>query len=158
MRRACNSTSAASGITQSGLSSFTTPPSKPPGCGSRRCRRRTWSDFWRGPTRSTEAADAASDWLGPEAVFEPQAAALEGNVAGPDGVRTFMAGLRDLYEVFEVRYTDVRDLRDRVLALGTTRSVARGSGIEQELTLAVVATYKDYGDKRQALEAAGLRE
>jgi hypothetical protein len=91
-------------------------------------------------------------------VFEPQAAALEGNVAGPDGVRTFMAGLRDLYEVFEVRYTDVRDLRDRVLALGTTRSVARGSGIEQELTLAVVATYKDYGDKRQALEAAGLRE
>ena len=57
---------------------------------------------------------------------------------------------------FEVRYTDVRDLRDP--GLGTTRSVARGSGIEQELTLAVVATYKDYGDKRQALEAAGLRE
>ena len=32
--------------------------------------------------------DAASDWLDPEVVFEPQAAALEGNVAGPDGVRT----------------------------------------------------------------------
>jgi ketosteroid isomerase-like protein len=110
--------------------------------------------------------DAASDWLGPEVVFEPQAAALEGNIAGPDGVRTFMAGLRDLFEVFELRYTDVRDLGDRVLALGTTRSVARGSGIEQEFTLAVVATYKDglqthwkdYGDKQQALEAAGLSE
>ena len=68
--------------------------------------------------------DAASDWLGPEVVFEPQAAALEGNVAGPDGVRTFMAGFRDLFEVFELRYTDVRDLGDRVLALGTrARSV-----------------------------------
>jgi hypothetical protein len=42
--------------------------------------------------------DAASHWLGPEVVFEPLAAALEGNFAGPDGVRTFMAGLRDLFE------------------------------------------------------------
>ena len=110
--------------------------------------------------------DAASDWLGPEVVFEPLAASLEGNVAGPDGVRTFMADFRDLFEIFELRYTDVRDLGDRVLALGTTRSVARGSGIEQEFTIAVVATYKDgllthwkdYGDKQQALEAAGLSE
>ena len=110
--------------------------------------------------------DAASDWLGPEVVFEPQAAALEGNVVGPDDAKTFMAGFRDLFEVFELRYTDVRDLGDRVLALGTTRSVGRGSGIEQEFTLAVVATYKDglltrwkdYGDKQQALEATGLSE
>jgi hypothetical protein len=34
--------------------------------------------------------DAASDWLGPEVVFEPQAAALEGNVVGPDDAKTFM--------------------------------------------------------------------
>jgi hypothetical protein len=44
--------------------------------------------------------------------------------------------------------------------------VARGSGIEQEFTLAVVATFKDglvthwkdFGDKESALEAAGLSE
>jgi ketosteroid isomerase-like protein len=67
---------------------------------------------------------------------------------------------------FELRYTDVRDLGDRVLALGTTRSVARESGIEQEFVLAVVATFKDglvthwkdFGDKESALEAAGLSE
>ncbi len=110
--------------------------------------------------------DAATDWLGPNVVFEPLAAAMEGDFTGPDEVRTFMSGLRDLFEVFEVRYTDVRDLGDRVLALGTTRSVARGSGIEQEFTLAVVATFKDglvthwkdFGDKAAALEAAGLSE
>ena len=86
--------------------------------------------------------DAATDGFGPNVVFEPQAAALEGDLTGADEVRTFMAALRDLFEVFEVRYTDVRDLGDRVLALGTTRSVARGSGIEQEFTLAVVAASK----------------
>jgi limonene-1,2-epoxide hydrolase len=111
--------------------------------------------------------DGATEGLfSPEVVFEPQAAAIEGNLSGPDGVRTFMAGLLDLFEIFELRYTDVRDLGDRVLALGTTRSVARGSGIEQEFTLAVVATYKDgllthwkdYGDNQRALEAAGLSE
>ena len=110
--------------------------------------------------------DAATEGLSPEVVFEPLAAAMEGDLSAPEGVRTFMAGLLDLFEVFELRYTDVRDLGDRVLALGTTRSVARGSGIEQEFTIAVVATYKDgllthwkdYGDKQQALEAAGLSE
>lgn len=53
-----------------------------------------------------------------------------------------------------------------MLALGTTRSVARGSGIEQEFTLPVVAAFKDelmthwkdFGDKESALEAAGLSE
>ena len=110
--------------------------------------------------------DAATEGYSPEVVFEPLAAAIEGGLSGPDGVRTFMAELLDVFEVFEVRLTDVRDLGDRVLALGTTLSVARGSGIEQETTLAVVATYKDgllthwkdYGDKQQALEAAGLSE
>ena len=110
--------------------------------------------------------DAATDGFGPNVVFEPQAAALEGDLTGADEVRTFMAALRDLFEVFEVRYTDVRDLGDRVLALGTTRSVARGSGIEQEFTLAVVASFKDglvthwkdFGDKESALEPAGLSE
>ena len=110
--------------------------------------------------------DAATDGLGPNVVFEPQAAAMEGDFTGADEVRTFMSGLHDLYEVFELRYTDVRDLGDRVLALGTGRSVARESGIEQEWVLAVVATFKDglvthwkdFGDKESALEAAGLSE
>src|SRR5262245_15023858 len=110
--------------------------------------------------------DAVTDWVDPNVSFEPRAAEVEGNLTGAADVRAFVVGLHDLFEVFEVRYTDVRDLGSRVLALGTTRTVARGSGIEQEMTLAVVATYKDgllthwkdYGDKQLALEAAGLSE
>jgi ketosteroid isomerase-like protein len=121
--------------------------------------------------RGTEAfnrrdLDAATEGWSPGVVFEPRAAAVEGDLSGLEGARSFLAGLLDLFEVFELRYADVRDLGDRVLALGTTHSVARGSGIQQEFTLAVVATYKDgllthwkdYGDKQQALEAAGLSE
>jgi ketosteroid isomerase-like protein len=110
--------------------------------------------------------DGASEGLDADVIFEPQAAEIEGPYAGPDGVRRFLTGLADLFEVFELRYEDVRDLGDRVLALGTVRTVTKGSGIEQESPLAVVAVFrhgrvahwKDYGDADLALEAVGLRE
>lgn len=110
--------------------------------------------------------DVASEGLHPNVVFEPQAAGMEGTFEGPDGVRAFMTGLVDHYEVFELHYADVRDLGDRVLALGIARTVAKASGVEQEFPLAVVATFrhglvthwKDYGDRAAALEAVGLSE
>src|SRR5436190_14740753 len=87
--------------------------------------------------------NAASERFDPNIVFEPRATEMEGTFAGPDGVRAFLTGLADLYEVFQLHYADVRDLGDRVLALGTTSTVAKGSGIEQEFPLAVVATFRD---------------
>ena len=67
----------------------------------------------------------------------------------------------------EIDCPDVRDLGDhRVLGLGTIRATGKGSGVETELTFATVATYRngrlthyiDFGDRDQALEAAGLSE
>ena len=78
----------------------------------------------------------------------------------------FMADFRDLFEIFELRYTDVRDLGDRVLALGTTRSVARRKRISSRSSpLRFVATYKDgllthwkdYGDKQRHSKPPGCR-
>ena len=68
--------------------------------------------------------------------------------------------------VFEPRCPDVRDLGDRVLALGMFRTIGRGSGVEQEIPAAFLMTYrdglcthfKDYGKWGQALEAVGLSE
>jgi ketosteroid isomerase-like protein len=99
-------------------------------------------------------------------VFEPQVAEMEGAYVGHDGIRAFITNIGDLYEGFQVRLHDVRDLGERVLALGTASSIGMGSGIEQETPLAIVASFrngrithfKDYGDKDQALEAAGLSE
>jgi ketosteroid isomerase-like protein len=101
-----------------------------------------------------------------DVVFEPQVSVVEGAFTGLDGVRAFLTGSADLYEVFQVDYSEVRDLGDRVLAFGTARSTGKESGIETGVPLAVVANFrdglctrwKDYGDRDQALEALGLTE
>jgi ketosteroid isomerase-like protein len=108
-------------------------------------------------------------WVGlydAEVVFEPQVAEMEGAYVGHDGIRAFIATIGELYERFEVRLDDIRDLGERVLALGSAISIGKGSGIEQDAPLAIVASFrrgrithfKDYGDKVRALEALGLLE
>src|SRR4051794_40135393 len=111
----------------------------------------------------------ASDFLrfmDPEIQFEPVQATLQGSYVGLDGVRAWLADLAEHYQGGQVHYAEIRDLGDWVLALGTLRVTGMGSGIGIEVPVAVVATFrngvvthfKDYGDRDQALEAAGLRE
>src|SRR4051812_25925093 len=113
--------------------------------------------------------EAVEDYLGfcdPELRLEPQQAALEGGYVGHAGVRAYFGDLAQHYDYGHMTCTDVRDLGDRVLALGVLRVIGRGSGIEIEVPVAIVATYRDglithltdYGDHAQALEAAGLSE
>ena len=102
----------------------------------------------------------------PDAVLELRDVELEGKYSGHDGVRRFLAEFAESFETFELDCPDVRDLGDRVLGLGTLRNIGRGSGIEQEVPVALVASYrdglcthlKDYGEWGQALEAVGLSE
>ena len=83
---------------------------------------------------------------------------------GHDGVRRM---IRDLYETFaEVRIemSEFRDLGDGLVAIGSTRTRGKASGIETETPLAFVTEIKDgktisiraYLDREEALEAAGL--
>ena len=106
-------------------------------------------------------------WLEPydtEVVFEPQVAAVEGASLGHDGMRVFAATIGDLYDRFQVRFHDVRDLGEGVLALGEASSIGRGSGVRMDQPLAIVASFrdgqivhfKDYGNEAEALEAVGL--
>jgi ketosteroid isomerase-like protein len=121
--------------------------------------------------KATEAfnrgdVEAWMDFYDPDAVFEAQVAAIEGAAVGREGVKAFITDIGDLYESFRVDIEEVQDHGDRLLALGTATGVGKGSGIEQRTPLAIVATFrkgqithfKDYGDKSQALEAAGLSE
>jgi ketosteroid isomerase-like protein len=102
----------------------------------------------------------------PEAVFEPLRSATEGPYEGHEGMRRFIADTEEMFELFQISYTDIRDLGDRMLAIGTIRMRSRGSGIEADVPSAAVVEfrdgllwrYKDYGDARLALSAAGLRE
>jgi ketosteroid isomerase-like protein len=101
----------------------------------------------------------------PDVEFEPQLTVLQGTYLGHDGVRAFFADAFENLAVVQVRDDDVRDLGNRVLALGSFRIGGR-SGIETDAPFAIVATFrdgrivhlKDYGKKNEALEAVGLSE
>jgi ketosteroid isomerase-like protein len=98
--------------------------------------------------------------------FEPHLAGVEGSYSGHDGVKRFFADGFGAFEIVEAEYRDIRDLEDRVLALGRLRLRGMESEIETEATLAIVARFrgglitylKDYGDRDQALEAVGLSD
>ena len=82
------------------------------------------------------------------------------------GLRRYIEDTQESFDVFEVSLSDVRAVGDKAVGWGTVRFRGRGSGIETEVTTAAVATvrgghllhFKDYGDRKQALEAAGLSE
>jgi ketosteroid isomerase-like protein len=104
--------------------------------------------------------------MDPEVRFEHRLAALQGNFVGLDGVRGWFADLVEHFNAWQIDCADIRDLGDRVLALGTIKATGTESGVETELPFTVVARYADgrltrftdFGDKDQALEAAGLSE
>ena len=104
--------------------------------------------------------------LDPEIQFEHRVAALQGSFVGLDGVRGWLADLAEHFCAWRIYCEDIRDLGDRVLALGTNRATGRESGVETEVPFTVVARLKDgrithftdYGDRDQALEAVGLKE
>ena len=85
---------------------------------------------------------------------------------GHDGVR---AMLRDLYEAFgefRVEYSEVRDLGDRLVAVGHWITRGEESGAETTAPIGVVVDIrngkairvKGYLDPQDALEAVGLAE
>jgi ketosteroid isomerase-like protein len=85
---------------------------------------------------------------------------------GHEGIRE---GFRDLYEALgetHLEYPEVRDLGDRIVAIGHIRTRGRESGAETESPHATVVDLKDgkttrihsYLDPKEALEAAGLSE
>jgi hypothetical protein len=106
-------------------------------------------------------------FMDPDVRFDPQQAVLQGTYVGRDGVATWLMDLAEHYEVGgRLDCPDVRDLGDRVLGLGTLSVTGKGSGIEINVPVAILATFrgdlitdfKDFGDQKPALEAAGLRE
>ena len=104
--------------------------------------------------------------MGPEIEFEHRLAELQGKFVGVEAVRGWIADLDAYFESAHIDCSDIRDLGDRVLALGTVRAIGRESGVETELPYTVVASFRnglvtrfiDYGDRDKALEAAGLAE
>jgi ketosteroid isomerase-like protein len=85
---------------------------------------------------------------------------------GHAGVREWLAEMEQNFELFEPWWDELRDLGDKVLALGGVRFRARGSGLEMEdpmgwvfeLREGQVARIRFYDRPKDALRAVGLRE
>jgi ketosteroid isomerase-like protein len=104
--------------------------------------------------------------IDPDVIFEPLRAPVSGSYRGHEGIRQFIADTAESFDVFRFDRPDIRDLGDRVLAIGTLHIRARHSGVETDVPTAGIATYrdgrlvhwKDFGEREKALEAAGLSE
>jgi ketosteroid isomerase-like protein len=94
-------------------------------------------------------------------------AQIEGTTyRGHEGVRQWVLDVRANFDRFETRLLDVRDLGDRVLALGVLHFRGRGSGVEMDQPLGYLWEIRDgkatrlhfYGSHAEALKAVGLLE
>ena len=104
--------------------------------------------------------------MDPEIRFDHRLSELEGSHSGLESVQELFVDVVEHFDGLRVDCPDIRDLGDRVLGLGTTHITGKESGVETELPFTVIATFRDgrmtqfidFGDKNEALEAAGLRE
>ena len=85
---------------------------------------------------------------------------------GHDGVRELMRELDESFPDLHSELSEIRDLGERVLAIGRLRGRGKQSGVVTETEIVWLADLKDgkgirireFLDPEQALEAAGLSE
>jgi ketosteroid isomerase-like protein len=85
---------------------------------------------------------------------------------GHDGVREMLRDLNEAFGEIHIEISEIRDLGDRLVAIGHIRTLGKASGAETETPLALVTEIKNgktisirgYLDHAEALEAVGLRE
>ncbi|HTQ68634.1 MAG TPA: nuclear transport factor 2 family protein [Solirubrobacteraceae bacterium] len=87
-------------------------------------------------------------------------------IRGRDGLRRYFEMIDETWEGFRINADDVRDLGERVLAIGHTEGRGRGSGAAVDSPYAAIFDFRDgkwwraqgYLDHDEALRAAGLEE
>jgi ketosteroid isomerase-like protein len=113
--------------------------------------------------------DAVLEELDPEVEWRPGLlGSLEGTPTVYRGHEGVLEWLRDVAGVLEIQteFSEIRDLGDRVVAIGHIRTRGEASGAETESPIAYVTEYKNgkatriqtFLDPKDALEAAGLSE
>ena len=113
---------------------------------------------------------AMLDELHPEIEWHPWLQIqLGGGATVYRGHQAVRKGIRELEEAFseiEAEQTEIRDLGERVVAIGRLRGRGNESGVITESAIAWIVEFKsgkvirvrEYLDPKKALEALGLRE
>jgi ketosteroid isomerase-like protein len=107
--------------------------------------------------------------LDPEVELHPAMAALLGGQAttyrGHEGIREWLRDQDEAFSESRIDYSEIRDLGERVVAIGHLRVRGRASGVQVESPAAWVVTFRNgrmidlraFLEPKDALEAAGLR-
>jgi ketosteroid isomerase-like protein len=90
----------------------------------------------------------------------------EGVYRGHEGFRELYRGFSGVFAEVHYEFSEIRDLGDRVLAVGRMRARGLESGVATESSWAFLVQFKNgkaiwvraFLDPKEALEAAGLRE
>jgi ketosteroid isomerase-like protein len=107
--------------------------------------------------------------LDPGVEWHPAIAALLGEATmyrGHEGVREWLRDQDEAFAESRIDYSEIRDLGERVVAIGQLRVRGRESRAEIESPVGWIVEFKNgkviqakaYLDPKQALEAAGLKE
>ena len=114
--------------------------------------------------------DATLEVFDPEVEWRPTFQRLLGGdtavYRGRHGVREFLQDLDETWAELPIEITEIRDLGERIVAIGHLRGRGKQSGAELESSIGYVVEFKngkvirmdDYLDHQEALEAAGLSE
>ncbi|MDQ2939693.1 MAG: nuclear transport factor 2 family protein [Actinomycetota bacterium] len=114
--------------------------------------------------------EAVLEEFDPEVEWHPALlASLEGRPTvyrGHEGVREWFRDVEEVLGEVQTEFSEIRDLGDRIVAIGRIRTRGKASGAETEAPIAYVTEYKNgkatriwtYLDPKEALAAAGLRE
>ncbi len=110
-----------------------------------------------------EAFDREVEWHSlVQVMFGGEQSVHRGHQGMRDGVREMDEVLAGL----QVGYSEIRDLGERIVVVGSVSGRGRASGAETEMPINWVVEFKDskvirmrdYVDRAEALEAAGLSE
>ena len=105
--------------------------------------------------------------LAPDAEIVPVRAALEGTVyEGDDAGSQYCTAVDETWESLSWEVEEIRDVGEAALALGRIRGRGQDSGVVIDTSAAwvahfrggLIAWFRTYTDRDEALEAAGLRE
>lgn len=114
--------------------------------------------------------DALLEGLDPEVEWYPALLTpLAGGATvyrGHEGAREWLRSVEEVLNEIHIEIGEIRDLGDRLVAIGQIRTRGEASGAETESPLAYIVDYENakatrvrsYLDPQEALEAAGLEE